>query len=64
MLVFLEYYYVTEIKILSKFIILILSILFSILSYHLIEFNFRYKYKIKNLFKLIFVSYSFFILFF
>ena len=44
---FLEYYYVTEIKILSKFTILILSILFSILSYHLIEFNFRYKYKIK-----------------
>ena len=64
MLVFLEYYYVTEIKILSKFTILILSILFSILSYHLIEFNFRYKYKIKNLFKLIFVSYFLFISFF
>jgi peptidoglycan/LPS O-acetylase OafA/YrhL len=64
LLVFLDYYYVAELKFLPKFIVLILSILFSILSYHLIEFNFRYKYKIKNLFKLILVSYFLFISFF
>ena len=64
LLVFLEYYFVTDVKILYKFFTLFGSILLSIISYHLIELNFRYKFKIQNLYKLIFIIYFLFISFF
>ena len=63
-LVFVEYYFVHELNFLIKIYTLTLSIIFSIISYHFIELNFRYKFKIKFLYTILFTSYIFFISFF
>ncbi len=63
-LVFVEYYFVYEVDFLIKIYTLVLSIILSIISYHLVEINFRYKFKIKSLYKLLLISYILFISFF
>ena len=63
-LVFVEYYFVYEIEIIIRFLALLVSILLSILSYHFVELNYRYKFKYISVYKLITVSYIFFISFF
>jgi len=64
LLIFVEYYLVNEAGILTRLITLFISILFSIMSYHLIEINFRYKFSLKSLLVLITISYTIFLLFF
>ena len=63
-LVFVEYYFVYEVDFLIKIYTLFLSIIISIISYHFVEINFRYNFKIKSLYKLLLISYIFFISFF
>ena len=63
-LVFVEYYFVYEVDFSIKIYTLVLSIILSIISYHLVEINFRYKFKIKSLYKLLLISYILFISFF
>jgi peptidoglycan/LPS O-acetylase OafA/YrhL len=45
-LVFVEYYFVYELEILIKSLALLGAIILSILSYHFVEYNYRYKFKI------------------
>ena len=63
-LVFVEYYFVYELEILTKLLTLLTAISFSVLSYHFVELNYRYKFKIHSIYKLVVVSYIFFISFF
>tara|TARA_B100000900_G_scaffold415630_1_gene446330 strand:- start:778 stop:2670 length:1893 start_codon:yes stop_codon:yes gene_type:complete len=64
LLIFVEYYLVNEADILIRLFTLFISIIFSIMSYHLIEINYRYKFSLKSLLALIFISYTIFLLFF
>jgi hypothetical protein len=62
--VLVEYYYVYELNIFKRIFTLLFAILASILSYHLVEINFRNKFKTQYLYILISISYIFFIIFF
>jgi peptidoglycan/LPS O-acetylase OafA/YrhL len=64
LLVLVEYYYVYELNIFKRIFTLLFAILASILSYHLVEINFRNKFKTQYLYILISISYIFFIIFF
>ena len=64
MLVFVEYYFVYELDTLKRIITLLIVCIFSVISYHFVEINYRYKLNIRSLYKLIAISYVFFISFF
>ena len=63
-LVFVEYYFIYELEVLIRFLALLGAIILSILSYHFVELNYRYKFKINSTYKLIITTYIFFISFF
>lgn len=63
LLVFVEYYFVYELDLLKRVLTLLITCIFSIISYHFVEINYRYKFNIKSLYKLIAISYVFFISF-
>ena len=63
-LVFVEYYFVNELDVFKRIFTLIIAIILSVLSYHFVEINYRYKFNRKSLYKLITISYIFFIFFF
>lgn len=63
-LVFVKYYYVYDLNTISKIFALLVSILLSVFSYHLIELKFRYKIKIYHTYNILIISYVFFVLFF
>lgn len=64
LLVFVEYYFVYELDTLKRIFTLLIAFTFSVISYHFVEINYRYKFNIKSLYKLISISYIFFIFFF
>lgn len=63
-LVFVKYYFVYDLNTISKIFALLVSILLSVFSYHLIELKFRYKIKIYYTYNILIISYVFFVLFF
>ena len=63
-IVFIEYYFVYDFNNFYRILGLLISILLSIISYHLIELNYRNHFKSKSLYSLLFASYIFFISFF
>jgi peptidoglycan/LPS O-acetylase OafA/YrhL len=63
LLVFVEYYFVYELDLSKRVLTLLITCIFSVISYHFVEINYRYKFNIKSLYKLIAISYVFFISF-
>lgn len=63
LLVFVEYYFVYELDLSKRVLTLLITCIFSVISYHFVEINYRYKFNIKSIYKLIAISYVFFISF-